>query len=182
MNKFEKSKIICLDVETTGLVPGDDEILQLSIINGNFYELFNKYIKPSRKKKWDNAQKIHHITPEKVKNKKTMKVYKKQIESILNYAELIVGYNLEFDINMLIGKGIEIPKNLKYFDVMEKFAPIYGEWNEYYQSYKWQKLTTCAKFFDYEFKAHDSLEDTKATLYCYFEILKIIENTKENKV
>lgn len=32
---------------------------------------------------------------------------------------------------------------------------------------KWQKLTTAAKHFKFDFSAHDSLEDVKATLHCY---------------
>lgn len=50
---------------------------------------------------------------------------------------------------------------------MIMFAEIYGEWNERRGSYKWQSLTKCATYYGYEFKAHDSLEDVKATLYCY---------------
>lgn len=48
---------------------------------------------------------------------------------------------------------------------MIMFAEIYGEWNERRGSYKWQSLTKCATYYGYEFKAHDSLEDVKATLY-----------------
>lgn len=32
---------------------------------------------------------------------------------------------------------------------------------------KWQKLSTAASYYGYKFKAHDSLEDVRATLYVY---------------
>ena len=57
-------------------------------------------------------------------------------------------------------------------DPMIMFAEIYGEWNEYRGNYKWQSLTKCATYYGYEFKAHDSLEDVKATLYAYKEMRK----------
>jgi DNA polymerase-3 subunit epsilon len=53
---------------------------------------------------------------------------------------------------------------------MFDFAEYYGEWNDYFQSFKWQKLSMCAYYFGYEFNAHDSLEDVKATLHCYNKI------------
>ena len=37
---------------------------------------------------------------------------------------------------------------------------------------KWFKLVELAKHYGYEFKAHDSLEDVKATLYCYYKFKK----------
>ena len=55
-------RIICFDVETTGLDPKNDEILQLSIIDGNKNTLFNEYFKPERMKLWDQAQKVHGIS------------------------------------------------------------------------------------------------------------------------
>lgn len=47
------------------------------------------------------------------------------------------------------------------------FAKIYGQWDDYHGNYKWQNLSKCARYYGYEFKAHDSLEDVKATLFCY---------------
>lgn len=43
---MRKSKIICIDIETTGLDRNNDEILQVSIINGRGKTLYNSYIKP----------------------------------------------------------------------------------------------------------------------------------------
>ena len=55
---------------------------------------------------------------------------------------------------------------------MLEFAPVYGEWNDYYEDYKWQKLSTCARYFGYkkENKFHSGLEDIFAILHCYFEM------------
>lgn len=59
--------------------------------------------------------------------------------------------------------------------VMREFASIYGEWSDRFGC-KWKSLGVCARYFDYSFDAHDSLEDVRATLYCYNKIKEIQED------
>lgn len=47
---MRKGKIICVDIETTGLDMANDEILQISIINGRGKTLYNSYIRPEHKR------------------------------------------------------------------------------------------------------------------------------------
>ena len=47
---MRKGKIICVDIETTGLDMANDEILQISIINGGGKTLYNSYIRPEHKR------------------------------------------------------------------------------------------------------------------------------------
>lgn len=49
---MRKGKIICIDIETTGLDAANDEILQISIINGRGKTLYNSYIRPEHKREW----------------------------------------------------------------------------------------------------------------------------------
>lgn len=172
---IDKSKVICVDVETTGLSQKTDEILQLSIIDGNYNVLFNEYIKPKHKKVWSEAAKINGITPEKVKNLPTIDAHIERLNKIFSECELIVGYNIEqFDAGFLIEAGITIPDTTYYYDVMLEFAEIYGEWSEYFGDYKWQKLEKCAAYYGYNWgndKAHNSLADVKATLYCFEKMI-----------
>ena len=49
---MRKSKIICIDIEATGLDRNNDEILQVSIINGRGKTLYNSYIKPEYTTEW----------------------------------------------------------------------------------------------------------------------------------
>ena len=39
--------------------------------------------------------------------------------------------------------------------------------NDFFCDYKWQKLGTAAAYYGYHFRAHDSLEDVRATLYIF---------------
>lgn len=169
---LDPASIICLDTETTGVSPGD-EILQLSIMDGRGEVLFNEYIRPTAHETWPEAQRIHGITPEMVADKPTIAEYLPRITEIIGNARLIVGYNMQFDLSFLRRAHIRVPKETNTFDVMFEFAEIYGEWNDYFQDYRWQKLCVCADYFGYEGSAfHDSLEDVRATLFCYFAMTK----------
>ena len=147
-------KILVLDTETTGLNPSRDELLQFSAVDGNGNELFNSYIRPSRHSQWPEAMKKNHITPEMVKDKPYFKEIRNNIQKLIDEADLIVSYNGEFDMKFLQKNGIKVNPEIPHLDVMKAFAK--GE--------KWQKLEEAALKCGYQFKAHDSLEDSKATL------------------
>lgn len=159
-------KIIVIDLETTGLNLEKDEILQISIIDGNYNTLINEYCRPEHIQEWAAAEAIHGITPEMVKDKQPFKKYIKQISDIMNDADKIICYNgKSFDLPILRRYGIEIDYS-KVYDLMlevDKADKVY---------HRWFKLIELADFYGYEFKAHNSLEDTKASLYCYYKFKK----------
>lgn len=165
----ELSTTAVLDTETTGLWPGQDEILQLAIIRLNGAVLFNDYFRPERHRTWKEAQAIHGITPEMVADKATFRERLPEIQQALFGVQKIVAYNIGFDIPMLRSNGLELSENVHFYDVMLEFAPIYGEWNDYFGDFKWQKLSTCANYYDYKSagRMHDALEDCLATAHCY---------------
>lgn len=164
--EIDIENIVIIDTETTGL-KANDEILDLSILSGTGEVLFSEYIKPSYRKTWADAERIHHISPKMVADSKTMNDYKGYIAGCLN-DKIVVGYNVSFDLKM-IQKYMPI-RIKKRIDVMEAFAPIFGEWDSYHEDYRWQKLSTCADYYHYDWgedEAHDSLADCNATLYCF---------------
>lgn len=163
---------IVIDTETTGLNPYDDELLQVSIIDGQGNTLFNSYIKPLYTDNWNKAMAVNHITPETVATAPNILEVKQEISRIINSAHTIIGYNVDFDLGFLSNIGIK-NENAAIVDVMENFAYIYGEWSEQYGCHKWQRLTKCAEYYGYDWGtdiAHDSLADCRATLYCYNKI------------
>ena len=157
---------VFFDVETTGLDAEEDEILQLSIIDENDTVLFHDYFCPVHKKDWEEAEQIHHISLEMVKGKASFEERKDEIQDIFSQASELIAYNSNFDISFLKTAGIHFPDVL-ISDPMYDFAIVYGEYSEWYGTYKWQKLTTAANYYGYEFDAHDSLEDIKATKFVY---------------
>ena len=155
---------VVFDLETTGLDEETDEILQISAINERGEVLINEYIKPYKKATWEEAERINNISPSMVKDCETLDHYAAEIQRIFLSATELIAYNGAFDMGFLTSFGIQIPAR-PYYDVMQEFAEIYGERRG--DGYKWQKLRTCAEYYGYEYKPHDSLEDVKATLYCY---------------
>ena len=176
-SKVPREKIIVFDVETTGLYADEDEILQVSAIDGNGKTLINTYVKPTQAKAWPRASRVNGITPETVKDAPTFSEIRAEVQKIFDEHDYLVGYNVFFDIDFLRASGIEFRNKIdeeKFFDVMEAFAVIYGEWNDYYESYTWQKLITCADYYGFKnYDAHDSFNDCRATLFCFKKMLKL---------
>lgn len=166
--------IIGLDTETTGLSLADDELLQVSIVDRYGAELLNEYVKPKHHTEWPEAEAINHISPAQVQNLPTIDAHIEGIVNLLEQSEKIVGYNNEFDLGFIAvaaGKDDAWLERMtaKSVDVMREFAEVYGEWNEKHDAYRFQKLTTCAEHYGYTWPSgpHDSLEDAKATIYCW---------------
>ena len=177
--EYEYDEIV-IDTETTGLNADTDELLQVSIIDSQGNTLFNSYIKPLFTENWDGAMAVNHITPEMVANAPNIIEVKQEINKIINSANVIVGYNTDFDLSFLSAVGIENSK-ATVIDVMQDFADIYGEWSDKYGCNKWQKLTKCATYYGYDWEndtAHDSLADCRATLYCYNKINECKEDLR----
>lgn len=173
LHPVKKSKIICLDVETTGLNYESDEILQISILDGTGRVLMDEYTKPLSTTEWPIAENINHISPEMVKDCESLQALLPSIQKIIDTANLIVGYNVIFDLMFLTIAGLSLPDQVIISDVMQDFAPIYGDWNDYFGNYTWKSLSTCASYFDYQVSEddyHNSLTDAKVTLYCFFAI------------
>ncbi len=164
------SDTIILDTETTGLYTYDNEILQLSIIDLDEDVLFDSYFKPEYHSSWRDAQRINGISPEKVQDAPRFIDKMHEITAIIQAAKTIIVYNAGFDLPFLSVSGIDFNKDTKVVDVMLDFAKVYGEWNDYYESYKWQKLTTAAAYYHYDWSkggAHDALADCYATRHVY---------------
>lgn len=170
---INKEDILVLDVETTGLNSHKDELLQIAFIDGNGKELFNRYLKPKHVTEWGDAYAVNNISPDKVAMEKHVEEYLHELQELIDKAELIVGYNVEFDIEFLKAAGLNIPDEKKRFDVMKDFAVEYGEWNREKSSCKNKKLTFAAEYYQYDdFQAHDALNDTLATLYIFNKLIQ----------
>jgi len=165
---MDKSKILVFDVETTGLSPTLDEIIQITILDGYGSELFSSYIKPTRHKIWIEAQRINGIRYEMVKDAPTFRKVKKEIQEIFNNAELIVGYNVDFDIEFIEAAGVVVTGTR--FDVMTAFASYRAGIEHSF--YRKSRLTECAEYFGYSFNPHDAEEDARATLYCFDSMIE----------
>lgn len=162
-------KIIVLDTETTGLHPDTDELLQLSIIDATGKVLYDSYFKPVDTESWDEAEAVNHISPEMVADAPPIETQIETINRILHDADMIIGYNVGFDLTFLSYAAITVP-DTRIVDVMRIFAPIYGEEDEKHGGFKWKSLVVAAEYYNFDwskYPAHNSLGDCFATLHVF---------------
>lgn len=153
------TQLAVLDFETTGLTAGQDEILQVSIVDETGAVLLNEYCCPQRHTSWVTAQKINGISPEQVADCPPFEALCDTVREILSNAQHVVAYNVSFEQGFLQAYGIA-PSSLRWGkDPMLSFAACFDGQK--------RTLTAVAAFFGYEFGAHNALEDVKATLYAY---------------
>ena len=159
--------IVVLDTETTGL-GNQDEVLQLAMLRDNGEVLFNEYFKPTSVHEWPEAERINHISPQMVFDKPEFSEAAEKIRAIISRSYMVIGYNLPFDIRLMMQSGVTLPEGPIYYDVMAPFRGIYNRQRRR-QPDAWVKLTMAAEFVGYAFHgmAHDALEDCRATLKVY---------------
>lgn len=98
-----KDKYVILDTETTGLSYREDRIIELGIIDLDGNILFDSLVYTDATISHE-AYTIHGIKQEDLEGKPTIEELKNKLDSILK-DKIIVGYNVQFDINMLDVSG-----------------------------------------------------------------------------
>lgn len=153
---------IVFDTETTGFSPKiGDEILQISITDKDSNILLNTYVRPLVKKYWPDAEKVHGISYDDVKDAPTPMELQSMVQSLFENASAVVGHNVPFDIRFIESTfGIHIPEE-KIVDTLKLFKFISKEGPH--------KLGNAVDYFcpeyqqEYSAGAHDSCTDTIAT-------------------
>lgn len=179
---------IILDTETTDLY---GEVIELAIINNEGSVLFNHRIKPKEEKITPTAEAIHHISMEMLKDEKELSFYMDELTDIFARYKNLVIYNAAFDIERLnvslnVNDFPEFKFGFKCMDInikcaMRDYAYYYNEYNDYFNDYKWQRLETAAKRFDFDFTnitPHEALSDCLMTLH----VIESMAKKKEEKV
>ena len=161
------SKAIIFDTETTGLDPRKDEILTLSVIDGDGKTLWDRAYRPSNVTVWPQAEAVNHISPESVAMCPEICEDERELSELFSSADLIIGYNVKFDLSFLAAVGIYPREDAEVHDTMLDFAELYGVVDAKRHTWKWQKLTFAADHVGYDWGkdvAHGSLANARATL------------------
>ena len=165
-----KGQFCVLDTETTGL-DQRAEIVSIAIVDQDGQTLLNTLVKPTRPIPPD-ATRIHGITNEAVADAPSWAEVYVQVKQIISGHPLII-YNAEYDIAMLYQSSdlanvapvnwVNLPSDVAC--AMIEYAKVWGEWNDYYESYRWQKLTAACQQQGIEVVgAHGALADALMTL------------------
>jgi DNA polymerase III epsilon subunit-like protein len=168
--------VVILDTETTGL--NDGEIVQISVINVSGDVLLDTFVKPRRGIPKD-AFDVHGISDEMVANAPGWKEVSGLLIPLLTDRDVVI-YNAVYDRKMMhrsaehAGMGkIDWKSFATFHCAMEEYAHFWGDWNDWHQSYRWQRLTAaCAQQgidqSQISAPAHSALGDCLRTL----ELLK----------
>ena len=175
MTDLSTRHLLVLDTEATGLNPRRDEVLSLSIIDREGRTVLDERFGAVRHDRWDAAQTVHGIAPEDLKGLKPLGEHRSRVARILGGTELLVGYNLAFDLAFLASAGIEVPAGTLTFDVMREFARIHGLRSQRHPNGRWVSLAECARHHGFAFAAHSSLADAQATLLSFKRIREEIK-------
>lgn len=204
-------KILFFDTETTGLPLDYDEpytnvknwprLVQLSWIledtETNEVTEHDFIIKPEGFIIPYSATKIHHIKHDWAeRNGKPIKSVLSKFELDILQADLLVGHNIEFDLNIVAAEFYRLKKNNRGVVGTGTIQPIIknllskptnctmkdgADFTKievpYKDEYKWPKLAELYRhFFGHDFKgAHNSLDDIRATRECFWEMNSIEE-------
>lgn len=165
--KWLENNALILDTETTGL-DGSAEIIEVSVIDCNGNVLFDTLVKPTAPIPAE-ATRIHGITNDMVAEAPTWPEVIRQFEAVVRGRKLVI-YNADYDLRI-----IDQTSNLhNIFETlwleadcaMLAYAEFYGQWDDYREQWKWQRLGNAAKQQGVvvDGSAHRSLADCKMTL------------------
>ena len=93
---MDREKVLFFDLELTGFYD-HDEILSVTIVDATGRLIMDTLVKPDKKKKWKNTEKIHGITPDMVVDSPSMDELTPRIKEIFDGAENIIAYGVSTD-------------------------------------------------------------------------------------
>lgn len=158
-----------VDVETTGLNPMENEIVQVAAVRFQAFQpvsCFMRYVKPHYGIQ-PRAARLNGITEEQVRNAP----YAEQIrESFLRYTGKtlpLVGHNIPFDLQFLAASGfVPYPANRPLFDTLSESRKAY-ELTSYRLDYVDKVVLRISRE-----DAHDALSDALITGVLFAELVK----------
>lgn len=184
LNEFPTDFCV-LDLETTGLDPSYDEVIEVGIIkirNNRIIETYHTLVKPRMTYIADGKEcyiddfivELTGITNEMLKDAPFFKDVFKDIEDFIG-DDIIVGHNINFDINFLYDFARENEfKEVSndYWDSMKLARRILKDLNHH-------RLRDLAEFFEINYEGHRALNDCETT----FNIMQLLKSyADENNI
>lgn len=165
---IKSGDFVILDTETTGLHQG--EICQIAIVDSKGEALLYTLLR-TKNSIPKAASAVHGITDEMVIDCAPFSYHRAKIQQLLSETNVFV-YNAVYDRKMLHQTNelwgfekIDWKAIGCWWCVMEMFATVYGDYNEYHHSYRWQRLETAAQYYNVQVAGeHDALADCLMTL------------------
>ncbi|NCA72601.1 MAG: 3'-5' exonuclease [Sphingobacteriia bacterium] len=143
-----------LDLETTGLDPIRDEILEIGILDDDGNILLDSLVRPERIQTWPAAQRINGIDPVAVANAPTLAALRPRLIEAVAGTRVVI-YNASFDSGFL---GTDLVGAAEVVCAMKAFAATFSD-------RRWRKLGAAAAHVGYVWpgNAHRAIHDCMAT-------------------
>lgn len=150
-----------LDLETTGLDPTRDEVLEIGLLDDEGRVLLDSLVRPLRHQHWIGAQAIHGIRPADVQDAPILDELRPRLIELLSDADVVI-YNALFDSEFI---RAELEQAAAVHCAMRAFADVYGEPSARPGRYRWKKLQVAAAHVGFEWpgNAHRAIHDCQAT-------------------
>ena len=200
MNYYPDTSFVFFDLETTGLLSTDPDIIQIGAITANLTDSFDKYLKPLKKPTTKESTAANHLTYENgslykiySKDKKLCKTVQPQI-GLAEFIEwlrlvgsgtkvLLVAYNtFAFDAIILLKKMEEFGLLSQFVNVCQGFADPLVAARELYANLKSRKQDAMMKHFKlispYESQSHNAIEDANDLRRLTFKMVQ--DHSKRN--
>ena len=160
---------VSIDIETTGLSPEYDEIIELGAIkyiNGQASDTFSSLVKTENPID-DFVTELTGITNDMLREAPSLQEILPDFISFIGDS-IIVGHNVNFDINFIYDacENNNLPPfSNDFIDTMRLSRRMYKDWKNH-------KLDTLIGFFGLtERNIHRGLEDCKLTAICYQKMI-----------
>ncbi len=114
-----------IDLETTGLKAGLDEIIEVGIVRctpDRVLDTYSTLVRPMEMPPL-RVQRLTGITPDDLRNAPTWDDVAEQVEDMLNGA-VLVGHNVEFDARFLQAAGIELGRQVDTLELSRIVDPV----------------------------------------------------------
>lgn len=161
--------LVFLDVETTGLRPSSDDIIEVSAIRFEAgmvpVSCFTTLCKP-RKPVPAEASAINNISDEMVADSPSFSQVAASLSDFLHGCN-IAGYNLDFDLRFIFAGGATLPMEKRFYDVLDLAHLTVPK--GYVYDYKLE--TICNYYRIKNSNAHRSLSDCYATSKVFSRIV-----------
>jgi ATP-dependent DNA helicase DinG len=162
-------KYIFLDLETTGLDPERDEIIEIGAVKamqGEVTDTFQVLVKPGREISY-KIKKLTGITDEMLKGAPAVKTVLPQLLDFIGDLP-VIGHNISFDLGFInIHPGYALTNEI--IDTMELARLVLPTAARYRLGSLAEKLTGAME------TQHRALEDARAAADIFFKLLEILE-------
>jgi len=161
-----ENETVFLDLETTGLDPERDEVLEIAIIGKGEKPLLHSLCKPKQLTEWHKAEKIHCIKPEDVAAAPSFEQLLGAVAEIIQGRNLVI-YNAAYDTKFF-PPGFFSKAKVKIQCCKLEYAEHGLSPVKQFGKYQWKKLVVATEEIEYKWpcscgKAHSALADAFAT-------------------